>query len=201
MIMPRGKTAQNSGKLRIIGGKWRSRLLPIIEQPGLRPTPDRVRETLFNWLQGIVPDAYCLDLFAGSGTLGFEAASRGARQVILVEQQNETCDILRKNIQILKADNIRLDQRDAIQWLQARGDHTLKFDLVFIDPPYSSDLLGECCGLLEDQQWLADEAYVYLELSSERQLDALPENWQVIRGKKAGQVSYHLVRRSEPGEE
>ncbi|MDH5485048.1 MAG: 16S rRNA (guanine(966)-N(2))-methyltransferase RsmD [Gammaproteobacteria bacterium] len=182
----------NLGKLRIIGGRWRSRVLPVIEQAGLRPTPDRVRETLFNWLQAYVPGAQCLDLYAGSGALGFEAASRGAAGVVLIEQQAAACQLLAENIKTLQAPNISLHQQDALAWL--RGNQQV-FDLVFLDPPYDADLLAESCRLLEDSQSLSEGAAIYLELSSQHELPALPENWHIIRGKKAGQVSYHLAIR------
>ena len=181
-----------AGKLRIIAGQWRSRVLPIVEQPGLRPTPDRVRETLFNWLQSVVPGSRCLDLFAGSGALGFEAASRGAAEVVLVEKQTDACRVLDDNIRTLKAEQIKLVNRDALQWLAGCDQ---PFDVVFLDPPYALELLAESCRLLEQHQCLADEAYVYLELASNQQLPELPANWQLIRSKRAGQVSYHLAIR------
>lgn len=183
----------NTGQLRIIGGQWRSRRLPVLEQPGLRPTPDRVRETLFNWLQAEIPGARCLDLFAGSGALGFEAASRGAAQVFLVEQQPAACQVLQGNIALLKADHIRLLSVDAMQFLQGPAQ---PFDVVFVDPPYASDLLAECCQLLEQKQWLAQDASIYIELASGDDLPPLPDNWHIIRGKKAGQVGYYLAKRA-----
>jgi 16S rRNA (guanine966-N2)-methyltransferase len=186
----------NSGKLRIIGGRWRSRVLPVIEQKGLRPTPDRVRETLFNWLQAYVPGARCLDLFAGSGALGFEAASRGAAEVVMIEQQAAACKMLAENIKTLQASNISLHQQDALSWLKTNQQ---PFDLVFLDPPYDADLLAESCRVLEDSQSLSAGAAIYLELSSQDALPALPQNWQIIRGKKAGQVSYHLAIRQTQG--
>lgn len=187
--------AQNkTGKLRIIGGRWRSRVLPVIEQQGLRPTPDRVRETLFNWLQAEVPDARCLDLFAGSGALGFEAASRGAASLLMLEKQATVCDVLKSNIKLLGAENIQLQQCDALQWLVSA---TETYDLVFVDPPYNTDLLARSCQLLEQNHLLANEAYIYLECASNQKLPDLPQNWQIIRGKKAGQVGYYLALRQK----
>jgi 16S rRNA (guanine966-N2)-methyltransferase len=171
-------------------------VLPVIEQKGLRPTPDRVRETLFNWLQAYVPGARCLDLFAGSGALGFEAASRGAAEVVMIEQQAAACKILAENIKTLQAPNISLHQQDALSWLQANQQ---QFDLVFLDPPYDADLLTESCRVLEDSHSLSEGAAIYLELSSQDELPELPENWHIIRGKKAGQVSYHLAIRQTQG--
>ena len=182
------------GKLRIIGGQWRSRVLPVIEQQGLRPTPDRVRETLFNWLQAEIPGARCLDLFTGSGALGFEAASRGAKKVLMLEKQGAACEVLKNNIRLLAADNIELHQQDAMTWLATPSE---SFDLVFVDPPYATDLLAKSCWLLEQNQHLADEAYIYLECPSNQDLPDLPQNWQIIRGKKAGQVGYYLALRNK----
>ncbi len=182
----------NTGCLRIIGGEWRSRQLPVVDQQGLRPTPDRVRETVFNWLQNDVPGARCLDLFAGSGALGFEAASRGAREVTLVENQQQACKVLADNIKLLNAKQIKLQQLDAMQWLRTCDQ---QYDVVFLDPPYQANLLAEACQLLEQHACLADDAKIYLELASNQELPKLPENWQIIRSKKAGQVSYHLAIR------
>lgn len=186
------RVQDKQGRLRIIGGRWRSRVLPVIEQPGLRPTPDRVRETLFNWLQGEIPGSRCLDLFSGSGALGLEAASRGAAQVTLVENQPATCRILADNIKTLAADNIELLQQDAFLWLNKAGQ---AYDVVFVDPPYASDFMEEVCQRLERYHWLSDRAMIYLEQPSEQVLPALPANWQIIHGKKAGQVGYYLVQR------
>jgi len=188
--------AKKQGKLRIIGGQWRSRMLPVIDQPGLRPTPDRVRETLFNWLQADIANAQCLDLFAGSGALGFEAASRGAAKVIMLELQMEAYKVLVSNSRVLQSANknkinhIKCIQQDALQWLQSCRD---KFDVVFLDPPYDSNLLAESFRLLEQNQCLADEAKIYIEYPSQKELPPLPENWYVIRGKKSGQVGYYLA--------
>lgn len=190
MLMPRAKP----GSLRIIGGDWRSRKLPIAEVPGLRPTPDRVRETLFNWLQTEIPGARCLDVFAGSGALGFEAASRGAAEVVMLEKDRLAGKVLAENIRLLKADNIQLLQTDAMQWLEATGE---RFDIVFIDPPYASELQAQTCRLLEQQHWLNDNAYIYLELSSQQALPELPQNWQILKGKKAGEVGYYLIQRQQ----
>ena len=172
---------QQGGQLRIIGGRWRSRVLPVIEQPGLRPTPDRVRETLFNWLQAEIPGSRCLDLFTGSGALGLEAASRGAKQVTLIDVEPA-----------LAADNIELVQQDALLWLNKSGRN---YDVVFVDPPYASEYLFKVCQKLEMNHWLSDRAFIYIELPSEQELPELPLNWQIIRGKKAGQVGYYLAQR------
>jgi 16S rRNA (guanine966-N2)-methyltransferase len=184
------------GEVRIIGGEWRSRKLPIADVPGLRPSTDRVRETLFNWLQADIPGSRCLDLFAGSGVLGFEAASRGAREVILVESDMRAQHILAANIELLKARQVQLVRGDARNWLlQPHGP----FDVVFVDPPYASDLLAPSCELLERQQQLSPRAKIYLEYPAQYDLPQLPGNWQIIRGKKAGQVGYYLAQRENKG--
>lgn len=188
--------AAKPGELRIIGGEWRSRKLPVADVPGLRPSTDRVRETLFNWLQADIAGARCLDLFAGSGALGFEAASRGAREVVLVESDARAQQNLAANIVLLKAQQVQLVRADAMSWLQqAHGP----FDVVFLDPPYASHLLAPSCALLEQQHQLAAQAKIYLEYPSQYELPQLPENWQIIRGKKAGQVGYYLAQREYRG--
>jgi len=197
--MGQGKNKNATGKLRIIGGIWRSRVLPVVDLPGLRPTTDRVRETLFNWLQNDISGARCLDLFAGSGALGFEAASRGSASVVMLELQSDAANNLAKNIQVLKANSIQLIREDAIGWLKNSGspvDSQQRFDIVFLDPPFDSDYMAEACELLEKQQCLSDEAFIYLEIDSKQSLPELPESWSIIREKKAGQVSYFLAKRN-----
>lgn len=183
-----------SGKLRIIGGEWRSRQLPVLDLPGLRPTTDRVRETLFNWLQNDIPGARCLDLFAGSGALGFEAASRGAGSVTLLELQSAAADQLAANMQLLQAQQMQLVRANAINWLaRYQGE---PFDLVFLDPPFDSDLLEPVMVCLHQQQLLSADACVYIECDAGQSLPALPPGWQLTKQKKAGQVSYYLIRLS-----
>ena len=188
------KKNTSSGRLRIIGGKWRSRLLPVADLTGLRPTTDRVRETLFNWLQNDVPGAHCLDLFAGSGALGLEAASRGATSVTLLEMQNQAVAILAENIKTLEADQVQVIRSDAINWLKSKSSDS--FDIVFIDPPFDSDYLAQTCELLESQHCLAEHACIYLEMDCRQDLPELPKSWSVTREKKTGQVRYYLVRRN-----
>ncbi len=182
------------GKLRIIAGKWRSRILPVADLPGLRPTTDRVRETLFNWLQNDIPGARCLDLFAGSGALGFEAASRGAASVLMLELQKQAVEILYDNSKTLQASNIQVLQQDAISWLKSKPAEA--FDIVFLDPPFDSDYLSQACELLETRQFLSENASIYLEMDSRQSLPPLPASWHLVREKKAGQVSYYLLRRN-----
>jgi 16S rRNA (guanine966-N2)-methyltransferase len=180
------------GQLRIIAGKWRSRKLAFPRQENLRPTPDRVRETLFNWLQADVPGSRCLDMFAGSGALGFEAASRGAGEVFMIEQDRVAALALTRNISLLDAGNIQLVIADAVEWLK---HNKRAFDIVFLDPPYKAGLLGKCCEILESGQSLAENAKIYLEHGPGDDSIAIPENWECLKHKSAGQVTYKLFRR------
>ena len=179
-------------KLRIIGGQWRSRQLKFTEAPGLRPTPARVRETLFNWLQYDVAGSCCLDLFAGSGALGFEAASRGAFKVVQVEQDRDTCRQLHSNAEVLAAQQVRIINSDVFRFLA--GDAEL-FNLVFLDPPFAKGLAVQTCQWLEDKQWLTESAKIYLETEPNISLQDIPENWQLIKEKQAGEVNYRLFER------
>lgn len=160
--------------------------------PGLRPTPDRVRETLFNWLTPHLPGARCLDLFAGSGALGIEAVSRGAAAVVFVEQAPAAVAALRRNIALLGIGEAEVAATDALGYL-ARPP--AMFDIVFVDPPYASDLLQQCLEVLETRHWLAPEALIYIEVAAERAW-SLPAGWALLRSKQAGQVGYHLAKKT-----
>jgi 16S rRNA (guanine966-N2)-methyltransferase len=179
--------------VRIIGGTWRSRRLEFPDMPGVRPTPDRVRETVFNWLAAHIPGANCLDLFAGSGAFGFEALSRGAARAVLVEQDATVTAALRASRERLQAAGAEIVHSDAIEFLAGpvRG-----FDIVFCDPPYASGLLGRCMRLLAERGWVKPGGFVYLE-AREAELPALPSGWQLLRSKSAGQVGYHLCRKMD----
>jgi 16S rRNA (guanine966-N2)-methyltransferase len=190
------KTAQ----LRIIGGQWRSRRLPILADTGVRPTTDRIRETLFNWLQGTIAGARCLDLFAGSGALGFEALSRGASYVTLIDEDLRVVQQLQQNALDLHTDQAEVIWQRADEFLlgTARAGSPASrhpYDIVFLDPPFRDDLLGYCCAQLERCGWLADTALIYVESDSRREFPELLPHWQVIQDKKAGQVAYRLLRR------
>jgi len=184
----------STGKLRIIGGQWRSRSLPIVDLPGLRPTTDRVRETVFNWLQADMGGARCLDCFAGSGALGFEAASRGASHVLMLELQAKAAQVLNANVKTLQADNVHISQQDALNYL--RAPLTDQFDVVFLDPPFESDLLAEACLLLEQQAWLSTHASIYIEMPAIQDLPPLPESWSLVKEKRAGRVGFYLLKRN-----
>ncbi len=180
----------NNGTCRIIGGRWRGRKITFDDAEGLRPTTDRIRETVFNWLQPFVNQSCCLDLFAGSGVLGFEALSRAAGEVVFVEQNKNTVKNLKQNAAALGANNLSILQRDAVRWLQA-GNMPQKFNLVFLDPPFQSDLLTNISTLLSNSGCLAADAIIYVEHNSESDI-VLPANWQLFKEKKAGQVAYKL---------
>lgn len=176
------------GRLRIIGGAWRRRILPFPEAEGLRPTPDRVRETLFNWLGQDLSGRACLDLFAGSGALGFEAASRGAERVVLVERNTRVADALASNVRLLAADGkVELVRQDALKFASSTP---LSFDVVFLDPPYRQGWIEKLCPLLP--RLLNDDALIYAE--AEHPLAGCGE-WKTVRQGRAGQVYFHLMRR------
>ncbi len=181
---------RTTNQLRLIGGRFRGRRLPFPDQPGLRPTPDRVRETLFNWLAPVIQGARCLDAFAGSGALGFEAASRGAGEVVLIERSPLVARQLQANAQTLGVAEMRIRQADTLQWLAAAGQ---PFDIVFLDPPFADDLLEPAIAHLAGNGWLAPGARVYLETAHQSGFPPLPENWELIRDKTAGQVRYGLA--------
>jgi 16S rRNA (guanine966-N2)-methyltransferase len=179
-------------KLKIIGGNWRSRNVTFVDAPGLRPTPARVRETLFNWLQNDTIGSRCLDLYAGSGALGFEAASRGAKFVIQVENNGLACRALKENAIKLAADQIKIVQSDVFRYLA--GDPE-PFDVVFIDPPFAMGLAVQTCQWLEEKGWLSKHATIYVEAECTLKLDGMPENWRQLKSKVAGEVGYHLFER------
>jgi 16S rRNA (guanine966-N2)-methyltransferase len=183
-------------ELRIIGGIWRSRKLRFPDVPGLRPTPDRVRETLFNWLGQDMEGLSCLDLFAGSGALGFEAASRGAKRVVQVERNAAACLALKQSCAVLEARTVEVMQADVMRFLAGKSQ---VFDVVFLDPPFQQNFAAPCCLLLEKQGWLAPNAKIYVETEAGLILD-LPSNWQVLREKTAGEVACHLYQHLIPSE-
>lgn len=181
------------GAIRIIGGKWRGRKIAVPDLTGLRPTPDRVRETLFNWLTISLPNAYCLDAFAGTGALGFEALSRGAKQVVMVEQSSVALAALRETATRFEAaENLVIYQANVPEQLMQPNT---PFDIVFLDPPYQSNLLLPTCHYLEQHHFLASGAYIYLEADALIEDNELPSQWRIIKAGHAGQVYYHLAKR------
>lgn len=184
-------------ELRIIGGAWRSRKLKFPSAEGLRPTPDRVRETLFNWLRLDIEDARVLNLYAGSGALGFEAASRGAGRVVQVEMNANVRAALDQNRVLLKAEQVEIIQADVIRYLNGPAQ---VFDLAFVDPPFRHDLLVPSCVLLEEKGWLTPRAKIYFEVEHGVNLLGLPPNWHLLRNGKAGEVNYFLYERNRSAE-
>ncbi|HZW58848.1 MAG TPA: 16S rRNA (guanine(966)-N(2))-methyltransferase RsmD [Woeseiaceae bacterium] len=183
--------ASQPGRLRIVAGKWRRRLLPVPDGEGLRPTAARIRETLFNWLAPHIAGARCLDLCAGSGALAFEALSRGAHCATLVETSPRALAALRQSAALLDADAATIRRADAVRFLH--GAAAMRYDIVFIDPPYAADLQGKLCRLLADRGWLAEGALVYLEQERNKPLPELPDGWQAVRERTAGNVRYLLL--------
>ena len=187
----RGNGNSPSGRLRIVAGKWRSRLLKVADVPGLRPTPERIRETLFNWLAPTIAGARCLDLFAGSGALGLEALSRGAASAVFVEKSRRAADALRSACNELKAADAEVHAADAFEFL--RSETSVQYDLVFLDPPYADESIPELCRLLAERQWLAAGAVVYFEQGTQQPPPDLPAGWSITHQKSAGQVRYSLA--------
>lgn len=183
-----GNILKQSGKLRIIGGRWRGRNLCIADEKALRPTANRIRETLFNWLREDVVGARCLDLFAGSGALGIEAVSRGAVSAVLVDHNRQAVKILRQSLRVLGTEEIIVHQAEALQWIK---DLSENFDIIFLDPPFGSGLVEQSLSLLLHIRCVTAKTLIYVE--SERV-------WQPISGidlvkhAKAGQVHYALLK-------
>lgn len=182
------------GQVRIIGGTLRGSKLPVHDVPGLRPSGDRARETLFNWLQHDVPGKRVLDLFAGSGALGFEAVSRGAAEAVLLERDSLLAESLRDSARRLKTVNVRVDYADALGWLSRRADK--QFDIAFLDPPFQSNLWTATARALVP--WLADEAWVYVELARSAEFEP-PAYWKLHREGQTREVRHHLYRAEREG--
>ena len=180
-----------SNQIRIIGGQHRGRKLRFANLPGLRPTGDRMRETLFNWLQPVIVGARCLDLFAGSGALGFEAASRGAGRVVLLDRAQKAVVQLRENVRLLGLDDVEVVQADGMKWLQGAPQ---AFDVLFLDPPFADNLLSQACRLLTENGWLAPDALIYLETDAVAGLPDLPQPLVWEKHKRMGQVAFGLAR-------
>jgi 16S rRNA (guanine966-N2)-methyltransferase len=179
------------GRLRIVAGKWRSRLLDIADAPGLRPTSERVRETLFNWLAPLVEGSRCLDLFAGTGALGFEALSRGAASVVFVDSSRRAIRAIEKSARELQAAGVDIHCTDAMDYL--RGAAPASFDIVFLDPPFADDRLEDVCRQIDERGILAPGGRIYLEQDRAKPETPLPGRWRILRNKAAGNVRFMLI--------
>ena len=187
------------GRVRIIAGRWRGRRLTVEDDPDVRPTPDRVRETLFNWLAPDLPGARCLDLFAGSGALGFEAVSRGAAAAVLVDRSRAVRARLGRECERLGAARaVSVVEADALDWLARPAAAAVPFDIVFVDPPHRLEVHREVADRLMAHGWLAPAARVWFELVRRREPPGLPAGWTLLNSGRAGDVRYHLAS-SDPG--
>lgn len=178
-------------KVRIIGGEWRGRRIEFASVPGLRPTKDLIRETLFNWLAPSIETSRCLDLFAGSGVLGFEAASRGAAEVVLVESNHLVVSCLEKQKQVLGAEQVKINEQSAQSYLQTQKK---QFDIIFLDPPFANDWLPEMLVEIKQQHLLTAQGLVYIETAKSRAgKESLLAGWSVVKSKITGAVLYALL--------
>ncbi len=191
------RPAQTSGRLllRIIGGEWRGRKIRFPPVEAIRPTPDRVRETLFNWLQADTPGSRCLDLFAGSGVLGLEALSRGATRVVFVDSDRAVARHIGQTLAELGCTRGEVVHADAAAYLAGPVE---PFDMVFLDPPYAAHALADTCRRIDERGWLRRGGLAYLEDAATGGPPALPPGWTLLRSKRAGEVGYHLARRDTP---
>lgn len=190
-IDPGEGTKKSRGRLRIVAGIWRSRVLEIADVEGLRPTSERIRETLFNWLTPRMAGARCLDLFAGTGALGLEALSRGAAAAVFVENSKVAIAALRRNLASLDASGAVIHAGSATEYIDAAGAES--FDIVFLDPPFADDNLAELCRLIDESELVTTNANVYLEQDRARPEPDLPDGWTVLKSKVAGNVRYTLA--------
>lgn len=184
--------SNTKGEVRIIAGLWRGRKLPVLSVQGLRPTGDRVKETLFNWLMPYIVQSCCLDCFAGSGSLGFEALSRQANKVLFIELDKQVANQLKQNLQQLKCINAEVLNQNTLQWLTATQSQP-QFDVVFVDPPFNFNLAQQALDLLEQHHWLKDGAIVYVETEKDHVLQ-LDQNWNLLKEKITGQVHSRLYQ-------
>jgi len=186
----KSRSNRSRNQLRIIAGEWRGRRIEFPDSLGLRPTGDRIRETVFNWLAPIIDGACCLDVFAGSGALGIEALSRGAAHCQFLEQDAVVSKSLRTQLELLGADNAKVATADSLAWLNTHPAEP--FDLVFLDPPFASELLQPCFTALQ-AGWLKPGSRVYYECATRNEI-GLPTGWTPLRSKQSGQVGYHLAK-------
>ncbi len=191
----RVRRGERSRVLRIIGGTWRGRKLRFPADTGIRPTPDRVRETLFNWIGASVRGAQCLDVFAGSGALGLEALSRGAAHVTFLEREAAAARALELLLKQWQAADAQVVRADALEYLAGAAR---PMDIVFLDPPFGAQLLSDTAALLEQRRWLKAKALIYVECAARAAPPSLPRSWQALKAKRAGEVGYHLYAHVAP---
>jgi len=182
------------GFIRVISGQFRGRKLPVKNVEGLRPTTDRIKETVFNWLMQDTRDATVLDCFAGSGGLGFEALSRFAKSTTFIELDASAAKQIEQNISTLKLENAQVKHTNSLSYLEQKNTNS-PFNLVFVDPPFRKNLAQSSCDLLENNQWLSEDALIYVEVETELSSFSQPDNWLLIKEKKAGQVFCRLYQR------
>lgn len=186
---------RSPGQIRIVAGQWRGRMLKVVAHTELRPTPDRVRETLFNWLTGYVNGARCLDLFAGTGALGFEALSRGAKEVVFVDHHVPVIKALQNTAREFDAlDRCHIVLDESIRWLKKIQHSEKPFNIIFLDPPFSSMLVKESLRLLVGSTLVQPETLIYAESSKLLVAENIPIQWELIKQKTASEVAYHLLR-------
>lgn len=185
------KNSKLQNQVRIIAGTLRGRALQVVDETGLRPTPSRVRETLFNWLQNDIVDSLCLDLFAGSGALGFEAASRGASQVVMVEKAKAAIELLEQNKSLLDVKAAKIMKLDAMSFLSSWGEPV--FDIVFLDPPYGENILVPIMKKLVENKLVSSGSLIYFEDDAEDVINNIPIELTLLKNKKAGSVHYFLA--------
>lgn len=190
---PQKQTSKAMGEVRVIAGLWRGRKLPVLNAEGLRPTTDRVKETLFNWLMMDVANARCLDCFAGSGSLGIEALSRQAQAVVFLEKFTPAAKQLKQNLSALKTEKGSVVNSDTCQFLAQKNSESA-FDVVFIDPPFHQGFVPKILTLLTENGWLAEHALLYVETEKTHAPLVLPEGWQIIKEKSAGMVTSRLIQ-------
>lgn len=190
---------KDQGTIRIIAGKWRGRQIKVLPHIGVRPTPSRVRETVFNWLMGSIIDATCLDLFAGSGALGFESLSRGAKHVTFVDAQIPIIKAIKSTATLLNATH-ECDTvlSDGLSFLRHAKTNQKPLDIIFLDPPFATDLLSKTLALLANHSFVSEKTLLYIESEKALVPDSLPVGWQILKQKIAGEVAYHLVQGSAP---
>lgn len=184
-------------RVRVIGGKWRRSVIAFEPAAGLRPTPSRVRETVFNWLQNQLMGSSCIDLFAGSGACGIEALSRGASEVVFLDSNRLACEAIRNNLKRLGVDSPTVACTDSLRWLEnATAENKARFSMAFVDPPYAGQLAIQACELLANSGVLIAGAQVYVELDRAIETEEFPSGWTVVKNKQAGQVQHYLLRAS-----